>query len=115
MTSFPTWTPRDGDIVHLARNNFWSLPAGRYTLKLWNGVGFELVDHKGPLAVARASLFEAFADGQLTPIDPAELERDRQAMNLRRLAPLRSRRPVPQIDVDGLALFDAHRSPTLEF
>ena len=42
---------------------------------------------------------------------PATTERDRALIQLRAAAPLR--RPSGQHDVDGLGLFDAHRSPTL--
>lgn len=40
-----------------------------------------------------------------------EIERTRQLLELRANAPLR--KPREQHDVDGLGLFDAHRSPTL--
>lgn len=43
--------------------------------------------------------------------DPAKAERDRQRAALIAKAPMR--KPVEQHDVDGLALFDVGRSPTL--
>lgn len=45
---------------------------------------------------------------------PADRERQRQMIELMQRSPKRYRRaPVPQEDVDGLAIFDAYRSPSL--
>lgn len=119
MTSFPTWTPRDGDIIHV---RFPDTPAltGRFTVEDSNGGPgrfFNLRDHRDNTVTGCIRLREMqdwHEKGLLTPIDPAEIERDRKALELRSLAPLKGRRNFAQDDVDGLALFDAHRSPTLE-
>lgn len=114
MASFPTWTPRNGDMLHLSRENWFDLPAGRYTLREFEGEGvFDIESAAGRVAVNVADLQAQHGLRVLTVIDPAELERDRQAIELRALAPLRSRRPGGSHDVDGLGLFDHARAPTL--
>lgn len=108
------FTPRDGSVIHLSRHNWYQLPAGRYTLREFEGRGvFNIETSDGPIAVTVPDLQFQHRNGHLTPIDPAELERDRKALELRTLAPLRSRRAMPQADVDGLALFDSVRSPAM--
>lgn len=108
----PDWTPRDGDIVHLSRHNWYKLPAGRYTLREFEGRGvFDIASSGAPIAVTVADLQFQHRTGHLNPIDPAEIERDRKALELRTLAPLRSR--TAQHDIDGLSLFDHHRSPAM--
>lgn len=44
-------------------------------------------------------------------MNPQQTDRARQLLALKAKAPLR--RPVPQDDVDGLALFDVARQPRL--
>lgn len=105
-----SWTPIDGTMVRLGRHNCWQLPAGCYRLAEVEKSGrFDLDGSGMVLAVATAELQWQHRNGHLNPIDPAELERQRQALTLRTAAPLRS--TAPQADVDGLALFDLARSP----
>ena len=117
MTQLPTWTPREGDIVHFRDDKNPEL-AGRYRLDLKDDEpGYfaftRLRSGKAHMLIWPSVLIDWHEKGAITPIDPAELERDRQLLELRSAAPLRARRPVSQSDVDGLALFDAHRAPTL--
>lgn len=114
MSSFATYTPKRGDTVHLR------LPAcdhltGRYRVARTSPqIKLERISGiPKSFYIQRDEIAAFITGGYVTPIDPAELERDRKAIELRSAAPLRSRRAIAQADVDGLALFDAHRSPQL--
>jgi hypothetical protein len=121
-----SWTPRDGETVHLRRDNAWSLPAGRYILGMWR-IGrwpgkpsgkWDLRTQAGPMGaslhVPAAQLLAAEAAGILTPISAAELERERLEVQLRVRAPLRGDRRGPMLrqhDASDLALFRAACEP----
>lgn len=107
-----SWTPRDGETVHLHPANCWRLPAGRYTLRHRGQRAWDIVAASGlPQAVSQADLEWQHQAAILTPIGPAELARERQLAELHIAAPLRARRP--QCGADGLALFDQANSPAM--
>lgn len=77
------WTPADGETVHLNPRNPWLLPAGRYELE-------RLPAHERDFALRGLQLYawrtvdtldlqRAERATALTPIDPAQIERDRRA------------------------------------
>lgn len=107
------WTPRDGDTVHLHPRNAWAMPAGRYRLTrgrtYWRASGVTVA---GFWLRTEAELTEAEAAAILTPISAAELERERQLVQLRAVAPLRPVRHR-QHDASDLALFRAANEPGL--
>lgn len=114
-----TWTPRDGETVHLRRDNAWRLPAGRYTLRhhaheAWDLVGITTAEGR---AVYGPNLGEHERAGVLTPIGAAELERERQLVALRAAAPKRGARAwghiAQQHDASALPLFVAVNEPAL--
>lgn len=112
MTDFNTWTPRPGTYVHLRGDNRWQVPAGRYLMNAHSSPGSIGMKGSGhTFAVDVEELQAEHGRAIATPIDPADIERDRKAIALRTLAPLRSR--TAQADVDGLGLFDHHRSPAM--
>lgn len=115
MASFTNWTPRAGDIVHFRDDKNPEI-AGRYRLDVKADepgyFAFTLLrTGKAHMLIKPCVLIEWQERGTITLIDPAELERDRAVLELRRLAPLRSM--AAQADVDGLALFDSVRSPAM--
>lgn len=115
MPRLNTWTPRAGDIVHFRDDKNPEI-AGRYRLDVKDDepgyFAFTLLrTGKAHMLIKPCVLIEWEERGTITLIDPAELERDRKALELRTLAPLRGRRA--QADVDGLGLFDRVRSPTM--
>lgn len=116
MTDFHTWTPREGDVVHY-RNDAKPAMTGRYTVEISPAgarYGFNLRSQRDGTVTGLISppvLPYLCKQGIVTPIDPADIERERKALELRTIAPLRSR--SAQHDVDGLGLFDHHRSPGL--
>lgn len=113
------WTPRDGETVHLRRDNPFGGPAGRYVLRAYrgepgdviHGEPFDLVEANGAASATSAPELRAMERASiLTPIDPAQLERDRQALALRTHAPLRGLRTGAmraQHDASALPLFTA--------
>lgn len=116
------WQPKAGDVIHYRRAGGSTLTTGRYRLEAAGRADFpSLLALVGITCADEGSatprqLIELEAAGIVTPIDPAELERDRQVLEHKAKAPLRGRamRPqLPQDDVDGLALFDAVRSPAM--
>lgn len=115
MAKLTNWTPRAGDIVHFRDDKNPEI-AGRYRLDLKDGedgyFAFTLLrTGKAHMLIKPCVLIEWEELGTITLIDPRDIERDRKALELRNLAPLRPR--ARQADVDGLALFDSVRSPTL--
>lgn len=117
MAKLDTWTPRVGDIVHFRDDKNPEI-AGRYRLDLKDGepgyFAFTLLrTGKAHMLIKPCVLIDWEQQGIITPIEPADIERDRKALELRSLAPLRCRRATGQADVDGLALFDAVRSPAM--
>jgi hypothetical protein len=110
---FASWTPRDGETVHLNARNPWAMPAGRYRVSLYsNGsVRLDCIQHPAFHVIREAEALAA-AEGAaiLTPISDAELERERHEVQLRAAAPLRQRRTGAwraQHDASDLALFRA--------
>lgn len=112
------WQPAHGGTVHLAQRNSWALPAGRYRLDHHGGGAFDLVHVTSgeALAVNADTLRDAESAGLLTPISPAEIDRERQMLQLRALAPMRGRRGgqlAAQFGTEGLSLFAASDQPGL--
>lgn len=119
-----TWTPRDGETVHLRRGNPFGAPAGRYTLRRWFGepgdviVGepYDLVGGGDCGATYRDELVAMEASGVLTPISQSELAREVEEVRLRLRAPLRGNRlgaMRAQHDASALPLFVAVNEPAL--
>lgn len=117
-----SWTPSDGETVHLRPGNAWSLPSGRYTLAMWRtgrmpgkpGGKWDLRNLAGPMTpslhIPAAQLLAAEASGTLTPIATGELAREAQEVRLRARAPLRGLRTGAmhaQHDASALPLFIA--------
>lgn len=127
--NLPTYTPRDGETVHLGPGNPFSLPAGRYRLQRWVNPDAEPGDDPGEAwnivavnnrdvgrAIHGPDLPRAEAAGHLTPISPEEIERDRRALELGAVAPLRGNRRGPMLaqhDASDLALFRHGTEPGL--
>lgn len=113
------WTPRDGDTIHLRGDNHFQLPAGRYRLTKGAGEYWHLhgVTNGQHVTGIRPNHLAAQEAAQvLTPISEAEIERERQEVGLRLVAPLRGARHrpmLPQHDASELALFRAANEPEL--
>lgn len=98
------WTPRDGETVHLRSGNAWSFPAGRYTLRHHGGEVWTIRSRGGESFAANQDLLEHQESATiLTPISPAELEREKQAVQLLAQSPMRGRRD--QHGTGALGLF----------
>lgn len=98
------WTPRDGETVHLRSGNAWSFPAGRYTLSHHGGDVWTVRSRGGASSGAiRDLLQEQEGATILTPISPAELEREKQAVQMLAQSPMRGRRD--QHGTGALGLF----------
>ena len=127
-----TWTPRDGETVHLRRGNPFGAPAGRYTLRRWFGEpGDVIVGEPGDVIVGepydlvgggdcgatyRDELVAMEASGVLTPISQSELAREIEEVRLRLRAPLRGNRlgaMRAQHDASALPLFTAANETAL--
>lgn len=114
-----TWTPRDGETVHLCRDNQWKLPAGRYTLDCEPGDSrWRIIrsDGCGEGWVAIEELQSLERRGTLTPISQSELAREVEEVRLRLRAPLRGNRlgaMRAQHDASALPLFVAANEPAL--
>lgn len=116
--TFASWSPRNGETIHLSARNRWSLPAGRYRLERERGGDFQLhgVTVAGWASVHPAALREEERLGALEPISAGELARERQTVELRAVAPLRApggRVIERQHDASDLALFRAANEPRL--
>lgn len=116
--AWAAWTPRDGETVHLSRDNRWQLPPGRYTLKACGLDAWDLSGVTVPTGHATSTENLCWEEGRglLTPISEAELARERQELRLRADAPLRQARFAPmarQHDASDLALFRAVSEPGL--
>lgn len=112
--TWSTWTPSEGETVHLRRDNPWSLAAGRYALATRAGGLWMIYGEDGPAIVPGADLVGAEAAGILTPIGAAELDRERHEVQLRVRAPLRGNRRgamLAQHDASALPLFTAACEP----
>lgn len=117
--SWAAWTPQHGGIVHLSARNRFGLPAGRYrTEKDGTTPYYQLhgVTTAGWASIHPAALRDEERCGALTPLSAAELDRERQEVQLRASAPLRQSRhrpPMAQHDASDLALFRAVNEPRL--
>jgi hypothetical protein len=114
----PSWTPRDGETVHLRAGNGFGLPAGRYCLGETASGNWRLLGVSAPAryCTTRGRLILQEGETILTPISDAELERERHEVQLRAAAPLRQRRTGAwraQHDASDLALFRAANEPGL--
>lgn len=112
------WTPADGDTVHFRSIAARGLKTGRYRLEREAGAWFALIGLNviGQGSMEAGELQALERTGLVTPISPAELERERQAVQLRCAAPLRGPRHRPLIaqdDASGLALFRHACEPSL--
>lgn len=115
MSHFTKWTPTAGDIVHFRDDKSPEI-TGRYRLDVKDDepgyFAFTLLrTGKAHMLIKPCVLIEWQERGVITLFVPQDIERDRQALALRNLAPLRGRRA--QADVDGLSLFDHERAPRM--
>jgi hypothetical protein len=111
-----TWTPRDGETVHLRAGTRFG-PAGRYTLHLYRDHAFDIESPAGDRTATGCDELQALEQTfRLTPISSSELLRERSEVHLRSVAPLRGNRlgaMLHQHDASDLALFRAVNEPSL--
>jgi hypothetical protein len=110
------YQPQHGDVIDFRALSPRGLPSGRYELELQEGEGGPSFWLHGQGnckrgAMSQEQLIELEARGNVVPLDPAALGRERQILQLKALAPLRGRHAAH--DIDGLALFDHARQPAL--
>lgn len=113
------WQPAHGATVHLARGNSCQLAAGRYRLDqvaLSSAWWLHPIGGGDPRGANTQDLQQMEAAGILTPISATEIDRERQILQLRALAPMRGRRGgqlAAQFGTADLALFAAADQPGL--